>query len=203
MFERAIELDADVRSRVGRPRDRARHALRVVRREGGRPGAGRNAPVSERWSWRPDLAEAHVARGFVLSLSRRYERGGAANSKTPSASIRNLFDAYYYFARTELRTRATSRARPSSFRQARRTSARRTSKARCCRRSRCACSAHDDEAHGRQTRRASGGPSSILVLNPLDGRALSLGSVRALRGWSDGARASSGRNDRSSSIRTT
>lgn len=46
----------------------------------------------------PALAETHAARGFVFTLSRRYESA----SQAFAAAIRinpNLFDAYYYFAR--------------------------------------------------------------------------------------------------------
>ena len=46
----------------------------------------------------PDLADAHLARGFALSVQRRYEeaqpRFEAAARINP-----NLFDAYYYFGR--------------------------------------------------------------------------------------------------------
>jgi len=47
----------------------------------------------------PDLAEAHVARGLALSLSRRYEEA----EREFDAAIRinpSLFDAYYDYART-------------------------------------------------------------------------------------------------------
>jgi adenylate cyclase len=46
----------------------------------------------------PDLAEAHVARGCALALSRRYDEA----AKEFEDAIRlnpNLFDAYYYFGR--------------------------------------------------------------------------------------------------------
>ena len=47
----------------------------------------------------PRLAEAHVARGCALSLSRRYAE--AAREFEEAIRINpNLFDAYYYFART-------------------------------------------------------------------------------------------------------
>jgi TolB-like protein/Tfp pilus assembly protein PilF len=46
----------------------------------------------------PDLADAHLARGFALSIQRRYEeakpRFEAASRINP-----NLFDAYYYYGR--------------------------------------------------------------------------------------------------------
>ncbi len=47
----------------------------------------------------PEAALPRVARGFVLSLSRRYDEA----AKEFEAAIRlnpNLFEAYYYFART-------------------------------------------------------------------------------------------------------
>jgi tetratricopeptide (TPR) repeat protein len=45
-----------------------------------------------------DLAEAHVARGCALALSRRYEE--AAKEFEDAIHLNpNLFDAYYYFAR--------------------------------------------------------------------------------------------------------
>jgi adenylate cyclase len=47
----------------------------------------------------PELADAHVARGCALSLSRRYPE--AAREFESAIRINpNLFDAYYYFART-------------------------------------------------------------------------------------------------------
>ncbi|PYQ41573.1 MAG: hypothetical protein DMF77_15410 [Acidobacteria bacterium] len=47
----------------------------------------------------PGLADAHVARGCALSLSRRY--ADAARAFEEAIRINpNLFDAYYYFART-------------------------------------------------------------------------------------------------------
>ena len=46
----------------------------------------------------PELAEARVARGFTLSLSRQYEQ--AVREFTEAIRINpNLFEAYYYFAR--------------------------------------------------------------------------------------------------------
>ena len=47
----------------------------------------------------PGLAEAHVARGFVLSLSRRYDEA-AKEFEEAIARNPNLFDGYYYFARS-------------------------------------------------------------------------------------------------------
>jgi adenylate cyclase len=46
----------------------------------------------------PDLADAHLARGFALSIQRRYEE--AKPRYEAAARINpNLFDAYYYYGR--------------------------------------------------------------------------------------------------------
>jgi adenylate cyclase len=46
----------------------------------------------------PDLADAHLARGFALSIQRRYE--DAKPHYEAAARINpNLFDAYYYYGR--------------------------------------------------------------------------------------------------------
>jgi adenylate cyclase len=98
MFERAIELDADYgpawaglamvhatlyewfgaeANDLSRAEQTSRRALEVA----------------------PSLAESHVARGFALSLSRHYDEA----RKEFEDAIRinaNLFDAYYYYART-------------------------------------------------------------------------------------------------------
>ncbi len=47
----------------------------------------------------PDLAEAHVAHGCALSLSRRYDEAGHEFEQAVRLNP-NLFDAYYYHART-------------------------------------------------------------------------------------------------------
>lgn len=46
----------------------------------------------------PSLADAHVARGFALSLHRRYE-AAERHFESAIAINPNLFDAYYYFGR--------------------------------------------------------------------------------------------------------
>ena len=47
----------------------------------------------------PDLAEAHVARGFSLSLSQRYPEA-AREFEEAIRLAPNLFEAYYYYARS-------------------------------------------------------------------------------------------------------
>jgi adenylate cyclase len=120
----------------------------------------------------PSLAESHVARGFALSLSKRYDEA----AKEFEEAIRlnaGLFDAYYYFARTAFAQGEVER------------SAELFQKAGEVRRDDfmspmlLAQSLHmlgrEDDAHAAAKegiRRAE----RMLVLNPLDGRALSLGS---------------------------
>jgi tetratricopeptide (TPR) repeat protein len=49
----------------------------------------------------PDLAEAHVARGFALSLSGRHRYDESSSEFEEAIRLApNLFDAYYYFARS-------------------------------------------------------------------------------------------------------
>ena len=47
----------------------------------------------------PDLAEAHASRGFVLSISHRYDEAAAAFEEAIRLNP-NLFDAHYLYART-------------------------------------------------------------------------------------------------------
>jgi adenylate cyclase len=47
----------------------------------------------------PNLADAHVARGCALALSRRYAEAAHA-FEVAIALNQNLFEAYYYYART-------------------------------------------------------------------------------------------------------
>ena len=47
----------------------------------------------------PDLPDAHVARGLVLSLLRRYDEA-QPHFETATRINPNLFDAYYYYGRT-------------------------------------------------------------------------------------------------------
>jgi tetratricopeptide (TPR) repeat protein len=120
----------------------------------------------------PDLAEAHVARGFALSLSRQYEEAGNEFESAIRLN-RNLFDAYYYFARASFANgeiersaelfRKSAEVRQEDFQsemlfgQSLRILGRRD----------------ESEAATREgIRRAE----RALMLNPNDGRALSLGS---------------------------
>ena len=76
--------------------------------------SGQNAPASGRWSSAPDLAEAHVARGCVLSLSAALRRSRARirRGHPPQSRICSMPTT----TSPEPASRAvTSRARPSSF----------------------------------------------------------------------------------------
>src|SRR5262249_35485739 len=70
------------------------------------------------------MAEAHVARGCALALSRRYEEAGQAFEQAIRINP-NLFDAYYYSGRTSFargdiagsaaRFRKAGEVRPDDF----------------------------------------------------------------------------------------
>ena len=120
----------------------------------------------------PRLAEAHVARGLARSLSRHYDE--AANEFGEAIRINpDLFDAYYYFARTAFSRGDMARAaemfglaaqlRPEDFQSPLLLG----TAARALGRESAAC-----EAVQTGIRRAE----QVLALNPQDGRALSLGA---------------------------
>jgi TolB-like protein/Flp pilus assembly protein TadD len=121
----------------------------------------------------PALAEAHTARGFALSLSRRYD--GAEREFEEAIRINpNSFDAYYYFARSSFARgdversadlfRAAADVRQEDFQSP-------TLLAQSLR-----MLGHAEEAHATNQegiKRAE----RVLALNPVDVRALSLGSL--------------------------
>jgi adenylate cyclase len=97
MFGRALELDADYG-----PASAGLAAAHATLYEwfGARDEdlAGAEQASERALQVAPDLAETHAARGFALSLLRRY----ADAAKAFEEAIRinpHLFDAYYYFAR--------------------------------------------------------------------------------------------------------
>ena len=121
----------------------------------------------------PGLAEAHVARGCALSLSRRYDE--AAQEFEEAIRLNpNLFDAYYYFARTSFARGDIARS-AELFRQGGGSPPGGLSKPHAP----GAVAAHARTSRGSAGRRPEGirRAEHILELNPLDGRALSLGSV--------------------------
>ena len=121
----------------------------------------------------PSLADAHVARGCALALSRRYAE--AAGEFDAAIQLNpNLFDAYYYFARTMFAAGDVARS-AELFRNAARVRQEDFQSpillAQALRMLGCAAEAEDANREG--VRRAE----HVLALNPRDGRALSLGAV--------------------------
>lgn len=120
----------------------------------------------------PDLAEAHVARGYALSQSRRYD--DAAREFERAAEINpHLFDAHYYYARTAFAHGDIARS-AELFRKAGEVRREDYLSPMLEAQSLNMLERHD-EAHTvalEGIRRAE----RILALNPRDGRALSLGS---------------------------
>jgi len=120
----------------------------------------------------PRLAEAHVARGLARSIARHYEE--AADEYAAAIRLNpDLFDAYYYFARSAFARGAIAQAaqmfglaaqlRPEDFQSPMLLA----TAARAIGRESVAC-----EAVRTGIRRAE----QVLALNPHDGRALSLGA---------------------------
>ncbi len=120
----------------------------------------------------PELAEPHMARGFVLSLSGRYDDAatefGAAIQINP-----HLFDAYYYFARASF-ARGDIERSADLFRKAAEVRHEDFQSPMLQSQSlRMLGRIEESREAGREgIRRAE----QILALNPRDGRALSLGS---------------------------
>ena len=124
----------------------------------------------------PDLAEAHVARGCALSLMRRYEDA----SREFEESIRlnpNLFDSYYYYARTRF-SRGDVAGSAVLFRKAADVRQEDFQSPFLLAQS-LKMLGQDDEA---STWRREGirRAEHVLALNPLDGRAMSLGALYLL-----------------------
>jgi adenylate cyclase len=121
----------------------------------------------------PGLAEAHVARGCVLSLSRCYEDAARAFEEAIRINP-NLFEAYYYFARTSV-ARGDIERSAELFRKAGdvrhddfQSPILLAQSLRMLRR-------HDEATEA--SREGFGRAEHVLALNPVDGRALSLGSM--------------------------
>jgi TolB-like protein len=121
----------------------------------------------------PDLAEAHVARGCALSLMKRYEEA----SREFEEAIRlnpNLFDPYYYYARTRF-ARGDVAGSAILFRKAADVRQEDFQSPFLLAQSLKMLGQHDEASAWRREgiRRAE----HVLALNPLDGRALSLGAL--------------------------
>jgi adenylate cyclase len=121
----------------------------------------------------PDLADAHVARGFALSLHRRYDEA-QVHFELAARINPHLFDAYYYygraaFARGEIEHsvelfRKAAEVRHEDFQAP-------TFQAQSLQ-----MLGRHDEAHAAY-REAIARAERIVALNPLDGRALAVGSL--------------------------
>ena len=98
LFERAIARDASYApAYAGLAMAHAALHEWFGAEEADRQAAERN---SERaLALAPDLADVHVARGCALSLSRRYAEAAAAFDAAIGLNP-NLFEAYYYYARS-------------------------------------------------------------------------------------------------------
>jgi adenylate cyclase len=120
----------------------------------------------------PEMAEAHVAHGCALALSRRYDEAERAFEQAIRINP-NLFDAYYYSARTNFargdiarsaaRFRKAAEARQDDFQSPLLLSQSLRMLGRL-----------EDAAQA--TKEGIRRAEHVLALNPLDGRALSLGS---------------------------
>src|SRR5262245_21522290 len=121
----------------------------------------------------PDLADAHVARGFALSLHGRYDES-QVHFELAARINPHLFDAYYYYARAafargeieqsvELFSKAAE-VRQEDF-QSPIIQALALNKL-----------GRKDEALA-ATREGAARAERIVALNPLDGRALALGAM--------------------------
>lgn len=171
MFERAIELDADYSPAFAGLA--AVHATLYEWFGSREDDLGRAERASQRaLELAPDLAEAHVARGFVLSLSRRYDE--AAEEFEQAIRLNpHLFDAYYYFARTSFARGDVSRSadlfrkaaevRPEDFQSA------------MLQGQSLRMLGRVEEAR-KSAREGIRRAERMLMLNPNDGRALSLGA---------------------------
>ncbi|HMF95353.1 MAG TPA: winged helix-turn-helix domain-containing protein [Vicinamibacterales bacterium] len=120
----------------------------------------------------PELADSHVARGCALSLSRHYDEAAAEFEQAIRLNP-NLFDAYYYFGRTSFARGHIERS-ADLFRKA------------------CEVRQEDFQSafllgqslrilerseEGREaTREGVRRAERVLALNPVDARALSMGS---------------------------
>ena len=120
----------------------------------------------------PALADANVARGCVLSLSSRYDEAGREFEEAIRLNP-NLFDGYYYFARTVFAQGHIERS-AELLRKAGAVRQEDFQSQALLAQSLRMLGRHGDavEARREAIRRAE----HIQMLNPLDGRALSLGA---------------------------
>ena len=119
------------------------------------------------------FAEAHVARGCVLSLSRRYEEAAREFEEAIRLNA-NLFDAYYYFARTSFAAGDIARSAELFHRAA--DVSRQDFQSPILEAQSLRMLGRMTEA-AEATREGVARAERLLALNPIDGRALSLGSA--------------------------
>lgn len=120
----------------------------------------------------PGLAEAHVARGFALSLIPRYEEAAQEFEEAIRLGP-NLFDAYYYFARDSFARGEVSRS-AELFRKA--AEVRHEDFQSCMLLAQALRMLGHKEEEQKARREGIRRAEHILELNPVDARALSLGS---------------------------
>jgi tetratricopeptide (TPR) repeat protein len=120
----------------------------------------------------PAMAEAHVARGCALALSRRYDQAERAFEQAIDINP-NLFDAYYYSGRTNF-ARGDIASSAARFRKAAEMRQDDFQSPLLFSQSLRMLGSVDDAAKANKEgiRRAE----HVLALNPLDSRALSLGA---------------------------
>ncbi len=121
----------------------------------------------------PDLADAHFARGFALSLHRRYDEA-QVHFELAARINPHLFDAYYYYGRAAFAQgeiehsvelfRKAAEVRQEDFQAP-------TFQAQSLR-----MLGRQDEARA-ATRESIARAERIVALNPLDGRALAVGAL--------------------------
>ncbi len=121
----------------------------------------------------PDLADAHVARGLVLSQMRRYDEA-EPHFEAAALTNPNLFDAYYYYARTSFARghiqksaelfRKAADVRPDDFQSV-------ILMAQSLR-----MLGREDDAKA-ANKEAVSRVERVVALNPMEGRALSLGAM--------------------------
>jgi TolB-like protein/Flp pilus assembly protein TadD len=120
----------------------------------------------------PWLAEPHVARGFVLSLSSRYEEAAEEFEEAIRVNA-NFFEAYYYFARAAFAQGEIERSAELFQRAA---EVRREDFQSLILAGQCLHMLGRIEEAQKATREGISRAERSLMLNPADGRALSLGS---------------------------
>ena len=172
MFEAAIELDADYAPAWAGLA--TVHALLYEwwgSKEEDLHRADRASQIAMELA--PDLADAHFARGFALSLHRRYDEA-QIHFELAARINPNLFDAYYYygraaFARGEIEHSVELFRKAAAVRQEDYQSP--TFEAQSL-----TMLGRVDEARV-ATRESVVRAERILALNPLDGRALAIGAL--------------------------